>query len=57
MGPDGKWKMILGSRDSQGGVILLYGTDDPTAQSGWHFLNVLYRDNRLGMTVAECSGK
>nr|CAD2191864.1 unnamed protein product [Meloidogyne enterolobii] len=56
LGPDGKWKMILGSRDSQGGVILLYGTDDPTAQSGWHFLNVLYRDNRLGMTVAECSG-
>uniref|UniRef100_A0A1I8B530 beta-fructofuranosidase n=1 Tax=Meloidogyne hapla TaxID=6305 RepID=A0A1I8B530_MELHA len=56
LGSDGKWKMILGSRDNQGGVILLYGTDDPTAESGWHFLNVLHRDNRLGMTVAECSG-
>ncbi|KAF7637740.1 Glyco_hydro_32N domain-containing protein [Meloidogyne graminicola] len=56
LGPDGKWKMILGSRDNQGGVILLYGTDNPTAENGWNFLNILYRDNRLGMTVAECSG-
>ena len=56
LGPDGKWKMVLGSRDDQGGVMLLYGTDDPEAAGGWHFLNILFRDDRMGMTVAECSG-
>ncbi|MFB2606997.1 glycoside hydrolase family 32 protein, partial [Rhizobium phaseoli] len=27
-GPDEKWKMLLGTRDREGGVILLYETDD-----------------------------
>jgi beta-fructofuranosidase len=56
LGPDGKWKMVLGSRNNGGGVLLLYGTDDPQAMGGWHFLNILHTDNRDGMTVAECSG-
>lgn len=54
MGPDGKWKMLLGTRDREGGVILLYETDDPAAATGWTFLGMLHRENRFGMTAAEC---
>lgn len=53
-GPDGKWKMLLGTRDREGGVILLYETDDPAAAVGWTFLGMLHRENRFGMTAAEC---
>ncbi|AHG48510.1 beta-fructofuranosidase (plasmid) [Rhizobium leguminosarum bv. trifolii CB782] len=53
-GPDGKWKMLLGTRDREGGVILLYETDDPAAATGWTFLGMLHRENRFGMTAAEC---
>lgn len=56
IGPDGKLKMLLGSKDAQGGVILLYGTDDPQGIQGWHMLSVLHRDNHMNMSVAECSG-
>ncbi|MBX5222951.1 glycoside hydrolase family 32 protein [Rhizobium sp. NLR8a] len=54
MGPDDKWKMLLGTRDREGGVILLYETDDPAAATGWTFLGILHRENRFGMTAAEC---
>ncbi|MFS8148862.1 glycoside hydrolase family 32 protein [Rhizobium sp. BR 249] len=54
LGPDGKWKMLLGTRDRDGGVILLYETDDPAAAAGWTFLGMLHRENRFGMTAAEC---
>jgi beta-fructofuranosidase len=54
LGPDGKWKMLLGTRDREGGVILLYQTDDPAAATGWSFLGMLHRENRFGMTAAEC---
>ncbi|OHV18863.1 glycoside hydrolase family 32 protein [Rhizobium sp. RMa-01] len=54
LGPDGKWKMLLGTRDRDGGVILLYQTDDPAAAAGWTFLGTLHRENRFGMTAAEC---
>ncbi|RFB88989.1 beta-fructofuranosidase [Rhizobium leguminosarum bv. trifolii] len=53
-GPDGQWKMLLGTRDREGGVILLYQTDDPAAAAGWTFLGTLHRENRFGMTAAEC---
>lgn len=53
-GPDDKWKMLLGTRDREGGVILLYETDDPAAAAGWTFLGILHRENRFGMTAAEC---
>ncbi|MBX4958411.1 glycoside hydrolase family 32 protein [Rhizobium lentis] len=53
-GPDGKWKMLLGTRDREGGVILLYETEDPAAAAGWTFLGVIHRENRFGMTAAEC---
>ncbi|PDS99921.1 beta-fructofuranosidase [Rhizobium sp. S9] len=54
MGPDDKWKMLLGTRDREGGIILLYETDDPGAATGWTFLGMLHRENRFGMTAAEC---
>ncbi|MDK1390166.1 glycoside hydrolase family 32 protein, partial [Sinorhizobium sp. 8-89] len=53
-GPDGRWKMLLGSRDHAGGVILLYETADPDAADGWRFVGILHRENRFGMTAAEC---
>lgn len=54
MGPDGRWKMLLGTRDRDGGVILLYDTDDAQAASGWNFVGILHRENRFKMTAAEC---
>ena len=53
-GPDGRWKMLLGSRDRVGGVVLLYETSDPAAVAGWTFLGILQREDRYGMTAAEC---
>ncbi|OHV79835.1 GH32 C-terminal domain-containing protein [Ensifer sp. LCM 4579] len=53
-GPDGLWKMLVGSRDHAGGVILLYETADPDAAAGWTFLGILHREDRFGMTAAEC---
>ncbi|MDK1491909.1 glycoside hydrolase family 32 protein [Sinorhizobium sp. 7-81] len=53
-GPDGRWKMLVGSRDRSGGVILLYETADPDGAGGWSFVGILHRENRFGMTAAEC---
>ncbi len=53
-GPDGLWKMVLGSLSTQGGVILLYETDDPTAASGWRFVGTLLLEERFGTAVIEC---
>jgi len=53
-GPDGGWKMLLGSRDHSGGVILLYETADPAATGGWSLVGILHREDRFGMTAAEC---
>ncbi|OWV99872.1 beta-fructofuranosidase [Rhizobium sp. R693] len=53
-GPDGYWKMLLGSRDKCGGVVLLYETLDPEGENGWTFITTLHRENRYGMTAAEC---
>jgi beta-fructofuranosidase len=52
--PDGRWKMLLGSRDHAGGVVLLYETADPDAAGGWSFVGILHREDRFGMTAAEC---
>lgn len=41
MGPDGRYQMVVGSRDSNGGVMLLYGTEDPLG------LNIYYSNNCL----------
>jgi len=53
-GPDGRWKMLLGSRDRTGGVVLLYETDDPQGAGGWRFLGIIHREDGFGMTAAEC---
>lgn len=53
-GPDGLWKMLLGSRDSNGGIVLLYETQDPSGATGWNYRGILHRENRFGMTAAEC---
>ncbi|CAN7522058.1 GH32 C-terminal domain-containing protein [Pararhizobium sp. LjRoot238] len=53
-GPDGLWKMVLGSLSHQGGVILLYETDDPTAADGWRFAGTLLLEERFGTAVIEC---
>jgi len=54
MGPDGRLKMLLGSRDGDGGVVLLNETDDPTGQSGWRFVGVLHHERDYPRTVGEC---
>lgn len=53
-GPDGLWKMLLGSRDKAGGVVLLYQSVEPQGASGWTFLGIIHREDRFGMTAAEC---
>ena len=53
-GPDGRWKMLLGSRDREGGVVLLYETAETDGAGGWTFLGIIHREDRFGMTAAEC---
>lgn len=53
-GPDGRWKMLLGSRDRSGGVVLLYETADLQGATGWTFLDIIHREDGFGMTAAEC---
>jgi len=53
-GPDALWKMLLGSRDRTGGVVLLYETTDPQGADGWTFVGIVHREDGFGMTAAEC---
>lgn len=53
-GPDGLWKMLLGSQSEEGGVILLYETDDRTAAGGWTFISKLLVETRYRTTAIEC---
>ncbi|MGF0537442.1 GH32 C-terminal domain-containing protein [Agrobacterium sp. ES01] len=53
-GPDGLWKMLLGSQSDQGGVILLYDTEDMTAASGWTYRGKLLVEKRYETTAIEC---
>ncbi|TXI05711.1 MAG: glycoside hydrolase family 32 protein [Rhizobium sp.] len=53
-GPDGLWKMLVGSRDKSGGVVLLYETPHPDGAGDWVFLGPVHREDRYGMTAAEC---
>jgi beta-fructofuranosidase len=48
MGPDGRLKMLLGSQQNGQGVVLLYETDDPKGETGWRFVDVLFRSRRKG---------
>lgn len=53
-GPDGRWKMLLGSQSDEGGVILLYETQDPQAAGGWSYLGKLMVETRHRTTAIEC---
>ncbi len=53
-GPDGRWRMLLGSRDRSAGVVLIYETDDPTGAGDWRLIGPLFRETRFGMTAVEC---
>ncbi len=53
-GPDGVWKMLLGSQCEAGGVILLYETEDPQAAGGWSYLGKLLVETRFKTTAIEC---
>ncbi|WP_234187773.1 glycoside hydrolase family 32 protein [Shinella sp. NM-101] len=53
-GPDGLWKMLLGSRDRTGGVVLLYETAAADGADGWTFIGIIHREDGFGMTAAEC---
>lgn len=53
-GPDGLWKMVLGSQSAEGGVILLYETQDHTAATGWSFVGKLLVETRLKTSAIEC---
>ncbi|KAI1703757.1 beta-fructosidase [Ditylenchus destructor] len=52
VGPNGDYQMVLGSQANESGVILHYRRNDRR----WEFQDILWLDNRLGMTVAECPG-
>lgn len=53
-GPDGRWKMLLGSRDKQAGVVLLYDSDNAQSPTGWTFVGRLHEDDSHGSAPAEC---
>ncbi|MDX3926516.1 MAG: glycoside hydrolase family 32 protein [Shinella sp.] len=53
-GPDGLWKMLLGSQSEEGGVILIYETQDHTAAGGWTFVDKLLVEKRLRTSAIEC---
>jgi beta-fructofuranosidase len=53
-GPDGRWKMLLGSQSNKGGVVLLYETEDNTAASGWTYVGKLYVETRYETSALEC---
>ena len=53
-GPDGLWKMLLGSQSDQGGVILLYETEDGTAATGWRYCGKLFVETQYRTTALEC---
>lgn len=53
-GPDGLWKMVLGSRSAEGGTVLLYETEDAAAADGWRFVGEIARFSEYGLGAAEC---
>ena len=53
-GPDGRWKMLLGSQSNDGGVILLSETEDHRGATGWTFIDKLLVEKRLQTSAIEC---
>lgn len=53
-GPDGLWKMLLGGRDGEGSVVLLYESEAKDAADGWRFVGPLFTASGHGVGAAEC---
>lgn len=53
-GPDGLWKMLLGSQSADGGAVLLYETQDHRAADRWTFVGKLLIEKRFVTTAIEC---
>lgn len=51
IGPDGRRRMVLGSRDRKSALLFLY-VEAP--DSTWQFNGVLHRESRFGDVPAEC---
>ncbi|MFT3850169.1 MAG: GH32 C-terminal domain-containing protein [Propionivibrio sp.] len=53
-GPDGRWKMLLGTRDKSAAIVLLYDSADGQAVDGWQLVGRLFEDDLHGAAPAEC---
>ncbi|MDQ0419946.1 sucrose-6-phosphate hydrolase SacC (GH32 family) [Peteryoungia aggregata LMG 23059] len=53
-GPDGVWKMLLGSQSAQDGVVLSSEKEDNTAAGGWTYVGKLYTETRCETSALEC---
>lgn len=53
-GPDNRWKMLLGTRNSEAGIVLLYDSDDVHSPGGWRLVGPLHEDSSHGSSPAEC---
>lgn len=53
-GPDGRWKMLLGTRDKSAAIVLLYDSADGQAAEGWQLVGRLFADDVHGAAPAEC---
>jgi beta-fructofuranosidase len=53
-GPDGRWKLLLGGADADGGLVLLYESADPNAAADWRFAGVLHRELLAKPLPIEC---
>lgn len=54
LGPDGRWKMLLGTRDKSAAIVLLYDSADGQATDGWQLVGRLFADDLHGAAPAEC---
>lgn len=54
LGPDGKWKMLLGGVDDIGGVVYLYESADPDGMDGWTYVSILHREQLRTPRPLEC---
>lgn len=53
-GPDGRWKMLLGTRDKTAAIVLLYDSADGQTADGWQLVGRLLVDDAHGAAAAEC---
>jgi beta-fructofuranosidase len=53
-GPAGGLRMVVGGRDENGGVVLLYRSEQSDGLDGWELIGPIYRDGRDGTSMIEC---